>query len=89
MAELLLEPRGRHVDIRDGEADMVDAEQARHVRDDGLRAVQLRRPERLHARHLVRHPVGVADELDVAAPRRLEVLDRLPRRRSLGQRERA
>ena len=76
-AELLLEPRGRHIDIRNGQADVVDAEQPGHVRDDGVSSVQLRRPERLHARHLIRHPIGVADELDVAAPRRLEVLDRL------------
>ena len=50
--------------------------------------VLLRRPEWLDARHLVRHPVRIADQLDVRPERRLEVVDRLAGGRTGGQRER-
>ena len=78
---------GGRVDVGHGDADVVDAEQTGHLRDDRVEPVALRRPERLHARYLIRHPVRVADQLDVGAERRLEVVDRLAGGRAGGQLE--
>ena len=41
-AKVLLEPRRRHIDVRDGDTDVVDADQTRHAGHDRVHPIQLR-----------------------------------------------
>src|SRR5215210_4298202 len=87
-AEDGLEPPDRIRNDGDGDSDVVHSQQAGNGRADGVEPVALRRPQRPARISLVRHPLRVADELDVRPERGPEVVDRLARRRALGHGQR-